>query len=60
MNKVILGIAAGTALVLLFGKSTGASGFVCPYDGMVFATQEELNQHMETAHPRQIIDIQWD
>jgi hypothetical protein len=56
---LLIGAIAGA---LLWASSAAAAGpFICPVDGMEFATQEELTAHMAEMHPgvRIPIDITW-
>ena len=34
--------------------------FICPIDGLVFFTYDELYAHFTTAHPTTPIDITWE
>ncbi len=52
-------VAAG-ALLLLGRGGKAATEFCCPIDGLCFDTREELEEHFNTEHPHELIDIQWE
>jgi len=64
-SKVIIGgmgaLIALAALASVVGASPPAPAlnYVCPIDGLEFATYDELYQHFITAHPTEPIDITW-
>lgn len=56
---VLIGLAA---LASVAGAAPPAPtlDYVCPIDGLRFATYDELYQHFITAHPTSPIDITWE
>lgn len=56
---VLIGLAA---LASVAGASTPTPqlDYVCPIDGLRFATYDELYQHFTTTHPTSPIDITWE
>ena len=64
MEGILMGgIAAMIGLAAVAGAVqayTPRLDYVCPIDGLRFATYEELYQHFITEHPAEPIDIIWE
>ena len=63
MEILMGGIAAMIGLAAVAGAVqayTPRLDYVCPIDGLRFATYEELYQHFITEHPAEPIDIIWE
>jgi len=60
-GKVVLVGGALIAALLWASKAGATSQFVCPIDGLEFASQAELTAHMAAEHPgvRIPINITW-
>ena len=63
-EKILMGgmtALIGLAVVASVAQaSTPRLDYVCPIDGLRFATYEELYQHFITEHPAEPIEIIWE
>jgi hypothetical protein len=64
MEKILMGGMAAliglAAVASVAQASTPRLDYVCPIDGLRFATYEELYQHFITEHPAEPIEIIWE
>ena len=63
-EKILMGGMAAliglAAVASVAQASTPRLDYVCPIDGLRFATYEELYQHFITEHPAEPIEIIWE
>ena len=63
-EKILMGGMAAliglAAVASVAQASTPRLDYVCPIDGLRFATYEELYQHFTTEHPAEPIEIIWE